>query len=235
MIEVPYLTLKNLVVTNSLPLQHFLVGTTYFVYAINGNFLFYCKFDDDSPEASDFNASLAPLSNKRLFVDDADGATVVRIKAAKAGWTYNATAFSFQTSKLNSLDGDTSIVSIKFFKSNGEEVTSVAEESLITTTKLKFFPPYSYEIIGGFLHCVSPITENVKLKIIGVPSVPPAYGGSKALTSNLNLRYIKGQVLQIDGRVTKYMEHPYSDIDFEFTHPQGYVVDLQITVEVYKQ
>lgn len=235
MIEIPYLTLKELVTTNSLPTQHFLIGTKYYVYAINGNFLFYCKFENDSSEATDFLSNLAANSNKRLFVDDADGATVVRIKAAKAGWTYNATSFSFQTSKLNSLDGDSSIASIKFFKSNGDEVTSVTEESLITKTKVKFYPPYNYEIIGGFLHCASPVTENVKLKIVGVPSVPPSYGGSKIMASNLNLRYIKEQVLRIDGRVTKFMEYPYSDIEFEFTHPAGYVTDLQITVEVYKQ
>jgi hypothetical protein len=123
------------------------------------------------------------------------------------------------------------------------EITTAGEggANLATATKtiLDFEPPHDYEIIGGSLRTVTSIDTDMRLWIVAVPDISAAYGGSKEMASNINLRYLTpGNVYDVDGRVSKYLSYNATyhtnKLRFIFTYPAGTTEELSITLEHYK-
>lgn len=204
----------------------------------------YAQSQNDSDKL-DFETNYKNLGNQSLGQIDTDGAQIVRTKAAKKGWTYYAAGIEFQTSTLGSLyskliDGtDRPGISIKFYNASDVEITSSLLISTCVKTVVDFEPPYDYEVIGGTLRHMPVINTDVRLWIQAAPDIPAQYGGSKAMCSNINLKYLaSGDQLHIDGRVSKFLTYNATThtnkLRFIFKHAAGDCQNLMITIEHYR-
>jgi hypothetical protein len=181
---------------------------------------------------------------------DTDGAQIVRIKAAKRGWTFAAIPIEFKTAEIGSLYSKTSDgqnragITLKFYDSNGTEITTegLAEvnETTIIRSIVDFEPPYDYEVIGGTLRIGSDIAFDCRLWIIAVPDIPAASGGSKEMAGGLNLKFLAPQQLfSVDGRVSKALiydaTYHTNKLRFIFEHQAGSKTDIHINIELFRQ
>lgn len=199
--------------------------------------------NNGTSDITDINNAINFL--KDIELTDADGRTLVRSVAAKAGWTYFMCPVEFTTSKLNSIyckkydDSNRSIVTYKIYDSNNTEITDAQYETNAVKTVLDIEPVYDYEIIGGQLQQYEKPTTDLRLWVIGVPDVPEAYGGTKEMVGGINLRYIDPtDKVHADGRVSKYM--PYNatyhtnKIRLIFRHNAGTQHNLMMVFEIFK-
>jgi len=184
---------KTLVVAKNLSMQYTVRGTTYHVYSFDGPMRLACKIaQDGGDDVTDFETNFKNLSttNMSLWQYDVDGAQIVRIKAAKKGWTYQALSMEFSTSALSSSlyckdssGTDVSGISLKAYNGSNVEVTvpGVLNANLgtITKTVIDFEPTHDYEIIGGNLRTTTDIVSDMRLWIVAVPDIPANMGGSR--------------------------------------------------------
>lgn len=190
------------------------------------------------------------LISSNVPTRDTDGAQIVRIKAAKRGWTFAAIPIEFRTSEIGSLyskthDGqDRAGVTLKFYDANGTEITTegLAEvnETTIIRSVIDFEPPYDYEVIGGTLRIGSDIAFDCRLWIIAVPDVSVEAGGSKEMAGGLNLKFLAPQqMFSIDGRVSKTLTYNSTyhtnKLRFIFQHQAGAKTDIHVNVELFRQ
>jgi hypothetical protein len=180
---------------------------------------------------------------------DTDGAMITRNKAAKKGWTFCSLPFEFETARLSdalfcqdSSGATRPFVTLKAYNANGEEVTSPGLAGINYTTIVKtvidFEPPYDYEVIGGDLRTLTPITEDVRLWLVAAPDIP-APNGSKEMGGGINLKFLTpSNVWSVDGRVTKYATyHPVlhtNKIRLILKYPPGVNETLTVIVQLYK-
>lgn len=182
---------------------------------------------------------------------DVDGAQIVRLKAAKKGWTYCATPIEFQTSRLSDtlysklVDGTSRPgITMKSYNAQDQEVITPgllnANYSTIVKTVIDFEPNHDYEIIGGFIRTINDITADIRIWIIAVPDIPSGSGGSKEMVGGLNLNYMKPEnTFFVDGRVTKML--PYNEslhtnkLRFVLKYPAGANESIVINLEYYKE
>lgn len=199
----------------------------------------------------DFETNFQALGNKSLSQIDTDGAQIVRVKAAKRGWTYGAVPMELTTATIGSLysklqDGtNRSGISLKFYEADRTtEITDQAVLDVNTTrtvrTVLDFEPPFDYEIIGGALRIGTDIGFDCRLWIIAVPDIPAAYGGSKEMAGGINLKFLSPQqLLEVDGRVSKnllYNSQLHTNkLRFIFEHAASSKIDIHINIELFRQ
>ena len=80
---------KTHVVQGGLPYKYLDFDETYYVYARDGNFIFETAIPQDGQaDHQDFEANFKDTSFTTFTQLDADGANIVRIKAAKRGWSF---------------------------------------------------------------------------------------------------------------------------------------------------
>lgn len=182
---------------------------------------------------------------------DTDGAQIVRLKAAKKGWSFWAVPIEVTTSLLSnnvhckdSNGVDVPGISYKIYNSGGIEITvpGILDANLATCTKtvIDFEPPFDYEIIGGSIRTNANIGSDVRLWIVGAPDIPVNLGGSKEFASGINLKFLAPDAaFEIDGRVTKFLT--YNEITHSsrmriiLKHPAGTQINLQIIIHVFRQ
>jgi hypothetical protein len=209
----------------------------------------YSQAQNDS-DKSDFETNYLALSNKALGPRDTDGASIVRIKAAKAGWTYVAVSAEIVTSTIGGslyskyVDGtNRGEFTVKCYNADDVEVTTPgllnANLATIVKTVVDFEPPYDYEVIGGYLRTLTSIDQDMRLWIIAVPDIPANYGGSKEMCCGINLRYLSpGNVYEVDGRVSKFLKYDATyhtnKVRLIFKHVAGMTENLSIVLEIYK-
>lgn len=208
-------------------------------------------YDNYSQEQNDldlteFETTYKINANRGIQQIDTDGATIVRLKAAKKGWTFSAQAIEIETSTIggnlyckDSLGNNISGINCKIFNTNNEEITTSEQLSTCVKTVVDFTPPFDYEVIGGTLRIFDSVDSDIRISIVAVPDIPYAYGGSREMTANLNLRYLSpGNVLQVDGRVSKFLQyHPTlhtNRLRFIFKHDAGITEKVMIVIETYK-
>jgi hypothetical protein len=215
----------------------------------------YLYIDTSSPLTGEQEAAILEYvyqlnsTPKKVKLDepkDADGATMHRAKAAKAGWTYHMTAPEFTTSLLGSLyHKDISLnnlneASVKFYDANNTELTT--QESCDTDcvkTVFVFEPTWDYEIIGGTIKTANDVTDDVRVWVVAVPDVPAAYGGSKIMVQNVNLKYVDpNNGIEADGRASKYMAYSATyhtnKLQLIVRHPAGHKLAMMMAFEVYR-
>jgi hypothetical protein len=192
------------------------------------------------------------LSNVNVNVNynnkDIDGAQIVRVKAAKKGWTYGAIPFELSTAKFDSLwahdlSGNLRAdICVRFYNAAGEQITDASLESTIVRTVVDFEPTYDYEIIGGVLRLEEDILppNNCRLWIVAVPDIPAVLGGSKEMTAGVNLRFLAPQnEFKVDGRVSKLLSYSSTyhtnKLRFILVHEPGMHASLSVTIELYRQ
>lgn len=212
----------------------------------------YSQEQNDADKA-DFEANYKSLGNLALGQIDTDGATIIRMKAAKRGWTYGEIPIEFATARLQSdtnnfyaklPDGtDRSGITCKIYNGSDAEITTagLANINLNTAVKtiLDFEPAYDYEVIGGSLRTINDITADIRMYIIGVPDIPAIYGGSKEMAGGLNLNYmVPASAYTVDGRVSKTLRYDAtyhtSKLRLVFKYPAGTYEQIQLSIELYR-
>ena len=254
MIQIDWTNLKALSTSKAIPLQYVEGPTVYTVYAVDESFVTYCVIDkspSDTTDLDDFVNNYKAISNIPLNQQDTDGAKIVRIKAAKRGWTYCALPFEFSTSRLGSTDlyskmadgTDRSGISMKIYNASDVEITTpgLLGANLATAVKtvIDLEPAYDYELIGGTLRTLTDILSDMRLWIIAVPDISAASGGSKEMAGGVNLRYLSpGNEYHVDGRVSKSLTYSATyhtnKLRFILKYPAGEVETIAVTVEMYK-
>jgi len=182
---------------------------------------------------------------------DTDGALIMRMKAAKKGWSFWAVPVEITTSTLSGTmfcqtsDGNNiPWVNCKIYDGNNAEITTagLANINLATCVKtvIDFEPTFDYEIIGGALRINSNPSQDVRMWIVGAPDIPAIYGGSKEFASGINLKFLApDSSFEIDGRVTKFLSYNAAThqgkMRIILKHPAGSQVNMQLIVHIYRQ
>jgi hypothetical protein len=249
-----------------LPLQWEDDGELYSIWTYDGPEIILCQIWKTSLPQSvisvysqvqndldliDFEANYKSLGNKSLSQLDTDAAQIVRIKAAKKGWSFWAVPIEATTSTLgaslflqDSTGANISWVTAKIYNESNDEITTAgllnANLNTCVKTVIDFEPTFDFEVIGGSLRINNNPSQDVRLWIVVAPDIPAIYGGSKEFASGINLKFLSADSpLEVDGRVSKFISYNATDhrgrIRFIFKHPAGLQVNLMFVVEMYRQ
>ncbi len=168
----------------------------YIVEALNGSFRINCVIEKGSADETDFNANYKTSYDKDLSLKlDSDNAQVVNPKLATAGRTYQSMFANFTTGKFNALtcvdqnnQPDGQFIHV-LYDSNGDEITSSANEANAVLTTIEWEPAIAYDIQGFCLYQKTQPTSDVILSAIAAHHIPPQYGGSIVAIRGCNLRF----------------------------------------------
>lgn len=190
------------------------------------------------------------ISVQGLGPIDADGAAIVRNKAATKGWTYTVIPIELETSRRSNylysklVDGtDRSGITLKTYNAQDEEVTTDGLANINWTTICKtvidFEPTYDYEVIGGYIRTINDISADIRLWIVAVPDISAENGGSKEMVGGLNLNFMKPEnVFNVDGRASKYLTYSATyhtnKLRFILKYPAGTNERITINIEHYR-
>lgn len=251
--KVQWSLFKQFVDNKSLSIQWLDLDKIYSLKAFDGSFSLECELDKyptDTTDLSDFENNYKSNGNKPLWQYDTDGAQIVRIKAAKKGWSFAAVPVEITTASLlgslfckDAAGVDISGISCKIYNNSDVEITTagLANANLLTCTKtvLDVELPYDFELIGGDLRINSNPGSDIRLWIVGAPDIPAQYGGSKEFASGINLKFLAPDAsFTIDGRVTKYITYSAvthsGKMRFILKHPAGTQINLQFVIHMYR-
>ena len=89
MINVPWSALKQVADVKGV-LQYIEDTDNIYVFLVDGNFYLTCIINKhvDKESKEDFETNYKPEANLNLWQNDTDGAQIVRVKAAKKGWSF---------------------------------------------------------------------------------------------------------------------------------------------------
>lgn len=258
-------TWKAVYATKGSPFQYDEDATVYTIWTYDSNEAHVCNIwkgllpdgitasysqAQNDTDKTDFETNFKSLGNLPLSQLDVDGATIVRMKAAKKGWSFWAVPIEITTSTLQgSLYAKTSTgtdipgLTCKIYDASNAEITvaGLLNANLNTCVKaiIDFEPQFDYEIIGGALRVNANPSQDVRLWIVGAPDIPAIYGGSKEFASGINLKFLApDSSFDIDGRVTKYLTYNpathQGKLRLILTHPAGLALNLQFVVHLYR-
>jgi hypothetical protein len=252
MITVPWSAMKQIVDVKGV-LQYIEDSDNLYVFLVDGNFQLTCIINKhlDKQSVDDFENNYKSSANPKLWQNDDDGAQIVRLKAAKKGWSFWAIPIEVTTSTIggslfcqDSLGNSLSWINCKIYDNSNDEITTpgLLDINLASCTKtvIDFEPTFDYEIIGGALRINSNPSQNIRLWIVGAPDIPVQYGGSKEFASGINLKFLApDSSFDIDGRVTKFLtynpETHQGKIRMILKHPAGLQINMQFVVHIYRQ
>lgn len=237
----------------SIPMRWIEEEGAYFITLTDKDVTYYTTLNKGIPsdDLAHFETNIKPNVVPLREQLDNDGAQIVRIKAAKRGWTFAAVPIQFITSEIDSLysklsDGtNRQGITLKFYNQQGSEITTEGllqiNETTIIRTVIDFEPNYDYEIIGGTLRVDSVIgsTQDCRLWITAVPDIPAASGGSKEMAGGINLKFLSpDNSFYLDGRVSKTLVYDpvykTNKIRFIFEHTAGLKLPVQIVIDMYR-
>lgn len=256
---------KAVYALKGLPLQYEDDGITYTIWTYDGPEVHVCQIwkgtmpetitnaysqSQNDTDKSDFESTYKALGNTTLSQIDTDGAQIVRIKAAKKGWSFWAIPIEFTTSILTSSvyakdasGTDIPGITYKIYDASNVEITVPgvlnANLALCTKTVVDFEPAFDYELIGGALRINSNPATDIRMWIVGAPDIPAIYGGSKEFASGINLKFLApDSSFEIDGRVTKYITYNATThqgkLRIILKHSAGVQINLQIVIHAYR-
>lgn len=219
-IEVSWTALKSSMQSKGIAsrLQWVQEKDRYELYLFDGPLVLHTIIKITNPKNADqhdFEASFKTISNQVLDPVDDDNSQLSRVKITKSGWNFQLHFVEFETSKKDSIVSEDEngtplgFSTLKFYDENNGELT---EQGAIDTdcvkTVLDWEPTHDYEIKGGFLKQKSIPPSPVRVHVIGVPDVPPAYGGNKKFTQGgLNLEYFGAdEMVDADGEAPKFLK-----------------------------
>lgn len=121
---------------------------------------------------------------------------------------------------------------------NTVNASSICMEKRIKKTMVDFEPSWDYEVIGGFINTISPPAGLMEVSVVGVPDLPPAYGGTKEMVNTIDLQFMGDQRLLVDGRTTKRLNfdvvYHTNKLRFIFNTDAGFQCEVQVVTEYYK-
>lgn len=254
---------KTVYTIKGLPFQYEDDNNVYTIWSYDQSEVFMCQIWKNSiPDSAqitqsqndldktDFETNFKSSGNLSLGQIDIDGAQIVRIKAAKKGWSFWAVPIEFTTSTLgasvyckDSNLSDIPGITAKVYNDANVEITTAGplnvNLSTITKTVIDFEPPFDYEIIGGALRINENPAVDARLWIVGAPDIPAQYGGSKEFASGINLKFLApDSSFDIDGRVAKFLTYNptthQGKMRMIIRHPAGTSINIQITIHIYR-
>lgn len=253
MISLQWSYLKNLITVSALPYKYFDFGDgNYYIFAVDMPFQYQCVIvKDGGTDQTDFEANFKNSSNTTLSQFDSDGANIVRIKAAKRGWSFWSIPIEVVTSTLgaslfcqDSLGNSISWISAKIYDGSDVEITTAgllnANLNTCVKTVIDIEPTFNFEIIGGSLRINSNPTQDVRLWIVAAPDIPANLGGSKEFASGINMKFLSADnSWDIDGRVSKSVTYDpvyhSGKIRLIIKHPAGLQVNVMFIAQIYRQ
>lgn len=257
---------KAVYAIKGLPFQYDDDGTTYTIWTYDAQEVHMCQIWKSSvPESTtaaysqvqndsdktDFETNYKSLGNTTLSQIDTDGASIVRIKAAKRGWSFWSIPIEVVTSTLggslfcqDNAGNNFSWITCKIYNGSDAEITTAgllnANLNTCVKTVIDFEPPFNFEIIGGSLRVNSNPGSDVRMWIVAAPDIPAGSGGSKEFASGINLKFLSADnSWEIDGRVTKSVTYDavthQGKIRMILKHPAGTQVNLMFVAQIYRQ
>lgn len=179
---------------------------------------------------------------------DSELALMSRPKTTAPGWMQQFRCFEFTTAMWNSLvslrpdDGEpVGDCSIKFYDSNGDEITSEANIAQAVRTEINWEAEWDFDIAGGMVVTSAEITQDVRAWVVAAPDLPAEYGGYKVnICGGLNLRFFQpGIPVTFDGRTTKRLYHSdvyhTNKLRIIMRHPAGVQARVMIIFDTYKE
>lgn len=253
--KVDWTTFKSFVAARGLSMQWLDTGKTYWIKAFDSNFSLETELDKDPSDTADLNDFVSnyrdTTANQPLSQTDSDYAQIVRIKAAKKGWSFWSVPIEIVTSTIGaSLFCESAAgvaipwITAKIYDSNNVEITTpgVLNANLANCVKtvVDFEPTFNYEIIGGSLRINSNPSQDVRLWIIAAPDIPAQFGGSKEFASGVNLKFLSADnSWDVDGRVAKSVIYDpvthQGKIRMIVKHPAGLQVNLMFVAQLFRQ
>lgn len=260
-----WLDWKAAYAVKGLPLQWEDDGNIYTIWSYDGPEVLLCQIwkgsvpdsvlsvysqSQNDSDKTDFETNYKSLGNITLSQIDTDGAQIVRIKAAKRGWSFWAVPIELTTSTIGASIHckDSNLVDIpgitgKIYDSINAEITvpGLLNVNLSNATKtvIDFEPPFDFEIIGGALRINSNPGSDIRMWIVGAPDIPANLGGSKEFASGINLKFLApDSSFDVDGRVTKFLKYDpvyhTGKIRIIFRHPAGTQINIQLVIHLYR-
>jgi hypothetical protein len=201
--------------------------------------------NDGTQDISDPNQGIDVLKNLDPTPRDPDDAPMIRTKVSPIGWTYQMFCFEFVTSTFNSVYAkdaalaDFGYTTQKYYNTETVECPDQTDaDANCIKTVIDWEPTHDYELIGGRAGWHDVVTSDIRLWAVGVPDIPAAYGGSKLMISNCNLKHMGEMTLVIDGRATKRLSYSATyhtnKMRFVVRHGAGVKLSIQIVMETYK-
>lgn len=206
-----------------------------------------------SSDWAEFNAGYESKSNTKE-------AQRVRITTNKIGSRMHQRFMTFQTSCLGgNIDntdwrdadyGDAHVIMVDASK----QVTT--NPALCKETWLDWMPPCTFEIAGGWVYVPKVLLDQAggpipfdndthadldlwEIHAVGAPDIPAQYGGDVHFIANPRLKWLRGQLMDIDAMLNP-AEMPYNGgigsnkIRFVIKHPVGAQVQLQVKVTIFR-
>ena len=252
---------KAQAISRGLLWQHDDDGGTYTIWGYDGPEVHLCTIykgsvpdgvlnggysqEQNDLDKADWEANYKPASNGIVENKAKDGRLNVRMTAANTGRNFRLRAVSLYTAdstKMVNKDpngnnhGD---MTYKLYDSTG---TITADPALACRTTVDFEPPYTYDIIGGFIDIPQELrggdTDQWFVSVIAVPDVPAQYGGSIDFVSKVNLECVSTSRVTSDGRACSTLKYDpvyhTNKIRFIFDHPAGASKRFQVYLELFK-
>lgn len=205
------------------------------------------KNPSDTTDLLDFETNYKPTANKPKDPKDADGSPLQRIKITKQGWTQFNAFIEFQASNpvvqhsktKTMVDGWATVKCYKLVDAAYVECVDAADAlANCVRTILDWEPDCDYEIIGGEIRALDRPTSNFRVRVVAVPDIPYASGGSKVMGSGVNLHFYNArESVHADGRSVKMLTYNAvyhtNKIRFIADHAQGDATKVMIKMESY--
>lgn len=229
-------------------------GTTLLTYHLRlidegFNIETFVHADGNMPtELTDYVDNYQEYANKSPEPRDKDGAKIQRVKAAKAGWTYQLHTVGIKTGALtDSLFNkkvdpvtleitDLGFATIKLYDSNRDEITDDANKANAHYTVVDWTVDHEMEIIGALFTQTAAPASDVWMWAYGAPGI--ANVGFCEGGCNLK-RLGDGNEVNADGRAAKYF-HPTEPIPgvntmrIIFYHPTHVEHECQMIFDLFK-
>lgn len=257
---------KAVYAVKGLPFQYEDDGTMYTVWTYDSPEVHMCQIwkgtvpdsvtdaysqSQNDTDKTDFETNYKSLGNGAVGQIDTDGAQIVRIKAAKRGWSFWSIPIEIVTSTIGGSlfcqdNTGTNIpwVSCKIYDGSNVEITDPgvlnANLNQCVKTVIDMEPTFNFEIIGGSIRINSNPSQDVRLWVVAAPDIPAGSGGSKEFASGVNLKFLQADnSWEIDGRVTKAVTYDpvyhSGKIRLILKHPAGTQVNLMFIAQLYRQ
>lgn len=201
------------------------------------------KEDPANADQTDFETNYKSNTNKKLEPIDEDSATIVRPKAAKAGWKAQFHSLRISTATTSGIvskkrDGSNTGFTTYVMKDVNGATTAV--EAGCVETVITWEPDHDMELVGGQLLQSGPPSTSIMLWVTAAAHIPAAYGGSVAFSQGgLELMDVgSGGTIDLDGRVSKFIAYDSVNHSGRFEvalkHAAGTQHSFTIIFELFK-
>lgn len=243
---------KTIIDAKSIAIQVDSRPEVYYLKSFDGPMLYETSvLKNGGADQTEFEADYLPTANgvaSKTEVRQADPDTLglsTTPKWAPQGWSQVYHEFEFKTSQLNAIhdkgvDGlDKGFTTAKFFKANGDEITTQgALDTDCVRTEITFMPNHDYAIKSGMVAQITSPSEAVYLWALA-PLSELGMADKVFCDGGINLEFVDSKnLVGLDGTAATMM--PYmggvgaNRIRFIVRHSAGFKHRVQCILEYFK-